>query len=182
MTRWLCQHGFVRTFTRSTDASDSSAFSQATRTSPVSNTDRYTSCSLAAAVMAVPATDSAETTCKATVSRRHRRHNCRRPLPEPATAADRSDCRAAVSTCPRPATGWPLQPPPPPPPLTREAEAVGPTVMTPASPTSRSDTARGSRRRNSTSWNGVSARLTIRTYSCARRSPCELDSPNPECR
>lgn len=143
-----------------------------------SNTDRCTSCRPAATEVsttseaATAAAVQVTSTTRATV--RHRR-SCPRPSAA-AEAADRSDCRAAVSTCPaRPATGWL-------PPRLSLRLVAGATETTPASRTSRRDTEPGSRRRNSTSWNGASARPTIRTFSCARKSPCGSASPSPEYR
>lgn len=151
----------------------------------VLNTDHYTSCRPAVTgevcTTSGVVTDSAAqvtVTCsKATA--RHLRISCP-PAPEVA-AVDRSGCRVAVSTCqPRPVTGWPL--PPLWPPLVAVVVASVSTATTPESRTNRRDIGPGSRRRNSTSWSGVSARPTIRTFSCERRSPYGSVSPNPEYR
>lgn len=155
---------------------------QAIRTSMVSNTDRYTSYRPVVAgevyTTSGVVTDSAArvtvTYSKATA--RHHQISC---LPVPEVAADRSGCRAAVSTCQlRPVMGWPLLPLWPPP----VVGASDSTATMPESRTSRKDIGPGSRQRNSTSWNDASARPTIRTFSCERRSLCGLVSQSPECR
>lgn len=127
----------------------------------VLKTGRYTSCKpVVEDTTSGMATDSSVAalvmvTCRTTVCHHH---SCL-PAMVALEAEDRFGCPVVVSTCPpRPVTGWLL-----PRPLPREA------ATTTANRTNRSDTGPDSHRRNSTNWNGASAKPITQTSSCVKR-------------